>query len=62
MTAILGASNAFASAMDLPTPLNFFLAPVNAGLALASGLANVAKIKATKPPEFALGGRIPGNQ
>jgi len=62
MAAVLGAANAFASAMNLPTPLNFILAPVNAALALASGMANVAKIKATKPPEFALGGMIPGNQ
>ena len=62
MAAVLGAMNAFTSALALPTPLNFILAPINAAAALAAGMANVAKIKATPPPEFALGGMIPGNQ
>lgn len=42
---ILGAMNAYSSAMKLPAPGNMVLAPIAAGIAMAAGLLNIATIK-----------------
>ena len=60
MTAILGASNAFASAMALG-PIGLILGPINAAIAMASGMVQYNMIKGEKTPKFRLGGMIPGN-
>jgi hypothetical protein len=60
MTAILGASNAYASAMALG-PIGLILGPINAAIAMASGMVQYNMIKGQPTPNFRLGGLIPGN-
>jgi len=59
--AIQGSLNAFTSSLQAPWPLNMILAPINSAIALAAGMANVAKIKATPAPKFAQGGIVKGS-
>jgi hypothetical protein len=51
-----GATAAFGSAASIPF-IGWKIAPIVAGMAVASGLANVATIARTQPPGFAAGGR-----
>lgn len=53
---IAGGVTAFMSALELPYPANLIAAPITAAAVLASGFAQVAKIKATQVSKTASGG------
>jgi hypothetical protein len=54
--------NAFVSSLTAPWPLNMILAPINAGLALATATLQYAAVAQAKPQpsKFANGGIVPG--
>lgn len=54
----LAATNAYAAAAKIDP---IFLAPTMAGLAIAAGFANIAKIEAVEPPKAARGMLLNGN-
>ena len=70
MSAGLSAQKAYESAIKLPFPANMVMAPLSAGIALAAGLSNVARIKSaatgadfvTSGPQLMAVGDNPGGR
>lgn len=59
ISTFVSAQRAFEAAQALPPPLGQILGPINAGIAIATGVANIKKIAAVKVPGAGGGGTPP---